>query len=89
MKYGATALLCLLFSFPWPAATSPVDLSNTSWQLVRIMSMDDAVDEPEDRSLYMLEFDVGDVSRRRPQRWAPGPEGCASATPWVQRFPKA
>jgi len=31
-------------------------LAGTSWQLVKIMEMDDSVDEPDDRSLYTLEF---------------------------------
>lgn len=32
------------------------ELAGTSWQLVKIMEMDDSVDAPEDRSLYTLEF---------------------------------
>jgi len=32
------------------------ELGGTSWRLVKIMGMDDSVDEPEDRSLYTLEF---------------------------------
>ena len=32
------------------------ELAGTSWRLVKIMGMDDSVDEPEDRSLYTLEF---------------------------------
>jgi heat shock protein HslJ len=32
------------------------DLSGTSWQLVKIMSMDDSVYTPDDPSLYTLEF---------------------------------
>jgi len=39
-----------------PAAASV--LAGTSWQLVKIMSMDDSVDEPEDGSPYRLEFKV-------------------------------
>ena len=31
-------------------------LAGTSWRLVKIMEMDDSVDEPEDRSLYTLQF---------------------------------
>lgn len=32
------------------------ELDGTAWRLVKIMGMDDSVDEPEDRSLYTLEF---------------------------------
>ncbi len=32
------------------------ELAGTSWRLVKIMGMDDSVDEPEDRSLYTLAF---------------------------------
>jgi len=32
------------------------ELAGTSWRLVKIMGMDDNVAEPEDRSLYTLEF---------------------------------
>jgi heat shock protein HslJ len=32
------------------------ELAGTSWQLVKIMEMDDSVDEPDDRSLYTLQF---------------------------------
>ena len=32
------------------------ELAGTSWRLVKIMEMDDSVDEPEDRSLYTLQF---------------------------------
>ena len=32
------------------------ELAGTSWRLVKIMGMDDSVAEPEDRSLYTLEF---------------------------------
>jgi len=32
------------------------ELAGTSWRLVKIMGMDDSVDEPADRSLYTLEF---------------------------------
>jgi len=32
------------------------ELAGTSWRLAKIMEMDDSVDEPEDRSLYTLEF---------------------------------
>lgn len=31
-------------------------LAGTSWRLIKIMGMDDSVAEPEDRSLYTLEF---------------------------------
>ncbi len=31
-------------------------LAGTSWRLVKILSMDDTVDEPGDRSKYTLEF---------------------------------
>lgn len=34
------------------------ELAGTSWRLVKIMEMDDSVDEPEDRSLYTLQFAV-------------------------------
>ena len=37
------------------AATS-VDLAGTSWQLVRILSMDDTVDEPDERAKYTISF---------------------------------
>lgn len=33
------------------------ELAGTSWQLVKIMGMDDSVDAPDDRSLYTLSFD--------------------------------
>ncbi len=33
-------------------------LTGTSWRLVQIMGMDDSVAEPEDRSLYTLEFNA-------------------------------
>jgi len=40
-------------------------LAGTAWQLVKIMSMDDRVDEPADRSLYTLVFGAdGNVSLR-------------------------
>jgi heat shock protein HslJ len=40
-----------------PDVGKPVsELAGTSWRLVKIMEMDDSVDEPEDRSLYTLEF---------------------------------
>lgn len=32
------------------------ELTGTSWRLVRILGMDDSLAEPEDRSLYTLEF---------------------------------
>lgn len=32
------------------------ELAGTSWRLVKIMGMDDSVVEPDDRSLYTLEF---------------------------------
>jgi len=32
------------------------ELDGTSWQLVKIMGMDDSIDEPQDRSFYTLEF---------------------------------
>jgi para-nitrobenzyl esterase len=32
------------------------ELVGTSWRLVKIMGMDDSVSEPDDRSLYTLEF---------------------------------
>ncbi len=38
-------------------------LAGTSWRLVKIMEMDDSVSEPDDRSLYTLEFgDDGQAS---------------------------
>lgn len=37
------------------------ELAGTSWQLVKIMSMDDSVDEPADPTVYTLEF--GDNGR--------------------------
>lgn len=36
------------------------ELAGTSWRLVKIMSMDDSVYEPDDRTLYTLEFGKGD-----------------------------
>lgn len=38
------------------------ELADTSWRLVRIMSMDDTESVPEDASGYTLEFGTGDVS---------------------------
>ena len=38
------------------AASVRPSLAGTAWQLVRILSMDDSVYEPRDRSLYRLEF---------------------------------
>lgn len=32
------------------------ELAGTSWRLVKIMGMEDSIDEPEDRTLYTLEF---------------------------------
>jgi len=44
---------------PGPRASvdAASELAGTSWRLVKIMEMDDSVDQPEDRSLYTLEFD--------------------------------
>ena len=39
-----------------PAKEPPHELAGTTWRLVKIMGMDDSVAEPEDRSLYTLEF---------------------------------
>jgi len=45
---------------PTPDTTTPgattSQLAGTAWQLVKIMSMDDRVDEPADRSRYTLAF---------------------------------
>ena len=50
-------------SSPNTSATDDPVLAGTAWQLVRIMSMDDSVYEPRDRSLYRLEFgDKGSAS---------------------------
>jgi heat shock protein HslJ len=38
------------------AAGGAGELAGSSWQLVKILSMDDSVDEPEDPQLYRLEF---------------------------------
>jgi heat shock protein HslJ len=38
------------------STASASELAGTSWQLVRIMSMDDTVYEPQDRSRYRVEF---------------------------------
>ena len=43
-------------SSPNISATDDPVLAGTAWQLVRIMSMDDSVYEPRNRSLYRLEF---------------------------------
>ncbi len=37
-------------------AETALELAGTSWRLVKIMSMDDSIAEPDDRSLYTLEF---------------------------------
>ena len=39
-----------------PAREPLHELAGTTWRLVKIMGMDDSVAEPEDRSLYTLEF---------------------------------
>ena len=39
-----------------PAKEPLHELAGTTWRLVKIMGMDDSVAEPEDRSLYTLEF---------------------------------
>ena len=50
-------------SSPNISAAADSALAGTAWQLVRIMSMDDSVYEPRDRSLYRLEFgDKGSAS---------------------------
>lgn len=41
---------------PGAAGPATVDLGGTSWQLVRIMSMDDTVHAPDDALLYTLAF---------------------------------
>jgi heat shock protein HslJ len=56
-----TALLLLCLSAVAVASTDSSakkasELAGTSWQLVRIMSMDDTVYQPDDRSRYRLEF---------------------------------
>jgi heat shock protein HslJ len=38
------------------STASTSELAGTSWQLVRIMSMDDSVYEPDDRSRYRIDF---------------------------------
>jgi para-nitrobenzyl esterase len=41
------------------------ELAGTAWRLVQIMSMDDRVYVPDDRSLYWLEFTVDGSARVR------------------------
>ena len=39
-----------------PASKGDAALAGTAWQLVEIVSMDDRVEAPDDRSLYTVEF---------------------------------
>lgn len=48
------AMSGMLFSFTIMA--NAAELDGTSWQLVEIVSMNDTVDKPEDRSKYTLDF---------------------------------
>jgi heat shock protein HslJ len=52
-------LLALIIGSTSPFDAAAGELSGTSWQLVKIMSMDDRVDMPDDRSKYMLDLRVG------------------------------
>ena len=66
--YVASILLVSLasrFSADVPFQTRSPDLGGTSWQLVRIQSMDDKVVTPADRSKYTIAFGTdGRVSLR-------------------------
>lgn len=49
---------CLVLALGLPCAfeANASELSDTSWRLVKIVSMDDSVDEPDDRSKYTLDL---------------------------------
>jgi para-nitrobenzyl esterase len=47
-----------------PEATTS-ELAGTTWQLVKIMSMDDRIDEPADRTRYTLRFEADGNVRLR------------------------
>jgi heat shock protein HslJ len=51
-----TALLALMPVVALGAYPASSELAGTAWQLVRIMSMDDSVHEPKDRTLYRMQF---------------------------------
>ena len=44
-----------------PAQAAGIELAGTSWQLVRITSMDDNIDEPNDPAHYSLAFGTGEL----------------------------
>lgn len=52
-------VLALLIGFPSLFEASASELDGTSWRLVKIMSMDDSVNEPDDRSKYTLQLQAG------------------------------
>ena len=57
MRQKLLPFLLILFMASVPvSAFASDDLAGTAWQLVRIMSMDDSVHEPQDRPLYRVEF---------------------------------
>ena len=56
ISFFMTALLALMPVGALGAYPASSELAGTAWQLVKIMSMDDSVHEPEDRTLYRMQF---------------------------------
>jgi len=56
ISFFMTALLALMPVGALGAYPASSELAGTAWQLVKIMSMDDTVYEPKDRTLYRMQF---------------------------------
>jgi heat shock protein HslJ len=54
--FGVLCLLASMLTFGFGLAAQAQELSGTAWRLVKIMSMDDSVDTPDDSDKYTLEF---------------------------------
>jgi heat shock protein HslJ len=72
------SLLCFVFSVT--SISSAAELGGTTWRLVKISSMDDRVDTPDDRSKYTLEFQAdGRAAMKADCNRGTGPWTSASA----------
>ena len=56
IAYPIARPLVLLLTACWIFEAAAAELTGTAWRLVKIMSMDDRVYVPDDRSKYTLEL---------------------------------